>query len=319
MTDIFEKIGKFGIVPVVSVPNEESAFALAKGLVAGGLPLVEITLRTPAAIDAVRIIAKQFPEIILGAETILTKEQADEAVEAGAKFLVSPGFDPELVSYCLEKGYDFLPGVSTATEIQAARKFGLKYLKYFPGVIGGVSAIKQLSGPYPDVKFVVTGGITEDNLRDFLSVPSVAAVGGSLVASREQIASNDSEGIAETCRKCVQKIFNFHIPHIGINTENEAESKQTAEFLSKILGLSVIPYDTCNFAGTLFEVMKGKGRGRLGHIAIGTSDIHRAAAYVERMGIVLDWENPKFFPDGSLLCVFFKDDIAGFAFHLLQR
>ena len=133
----------------------------------------------------------------------------------------------------------------------------------------------------------------------------------------KMILDDDTDGIAEVTRRAVAEVFGFRIAHIGINSENEAEAKKTAETLARIFGLEVIPHDPCYFAGSLVEVMKGQGRGRLGHIAIGTRDIVRAAKYVERAGIALDWENAKYYPDGSLMCVFFRDDIAGFAFHLL--
>lgn len=318
MANVFDKAAELGIVPVLSIPDVSHAVPLVKGLAKGGLPLIEVMFRTDAALDSIREIAEKCPEICVGAGTVVTIEQADAAMAAGAKFLVSPGFDPELVKHCVEKGYDILPGIATPTEIQNAVKFGLKYLKFFPAPTGGgTEALDMFSGPYPGVKFVVTGGMGADTIAEYLDVPCVAAVGGTFPAPMKMILDDDADGIAEVTRRAVAEVFGFRIAHIGINSENEAEAKKTAETLARIFGLEVIPHDPCYFAGSLVEVMKGQGRGRLGHIAIGTRDIVRAAKYVERAGIALDWENAKYYPDGSLMCVFFRDDIAGFAFHLL--
>lgn len=320
MTDVFDKAAEYGIIPVHSIPDVSHAVPLVKGLAKGGIPLIEVMFRTDAALDSIREIAEKCPEICVGAGTVTTIAQADAAVAAGAKFLVSPGFDPELVAHCVDKGYDILPGVSTPTEIQNAIKFGLKYLKFFPGSTGGgTEALQMLGGPYPDVKFIVTGGMGPDTLAEYLDVPCVAAVGGTFPAPMQMILNDDTDGIAEVTRKAVAEVFGFRIAHVGINSENEKEAKTTAATLARIFGLEVIPHEPCYFAGSLVEVMKNRGRGKLGHIAFGTRDIVRAAKYVERAGVALDWENAKYFTDGSLMCVFFKDDIAGFAFHLLGK
>lgn len=318
MTNVFDKAAEYGIVPVHSIPDVSHAVPLVKGLAKGGIPLIEVMFRTDAALESIREIAEKCPEICVGAGTVITIAQADAAMAAGAKFLVSPGFDPELVKHCVEKGYPILPGISTPTEIQNAIKFGLKYLKFFPGPTGGgTEALEMFAGPYPDVKFIVTGGMGVDTVAEYLDVPCVAAVGGTFTAPMQMILNDDTDGIAEVTRKAVSEVFRFRIAHVGINSENEKEAETTAKTLARIFGLEVIPHEPCYFAGSLVEVMKSRGRGRLGHIAIGTRDIVRAAKYVERAGVALDWENAKYFPDGSLMCVFFKEDIAGFAFHLL--
>ena len=262
MANVFDKAAELGIVPVLSIPDVSHAVPLVKGLAKGGLPLIEVMFRTDAALDSIREIAEKCPEICVGAGTVVTIEQADAAMAAGAKFLVSPGFDPELVKHCVEKGYDILPGIATPTEIQNAVKFGLKYLKFFPAPTGGgTEALDMFSGPYPGVKFVVTGGMGADTIAEYLDVPCVAAVGGTFPAPMKMILDDDTDGIAEVTRKAVAEVFGFRIAHVGLNSENEAEAKKTAETLARIFGLEVIPHDSCYFAGSLVEVMKGQGRG----------------------------------------------------------
>ena len=175
-----------GVVPVVELPAVELAVPLAEALVAGGLPCVEITLRTPAALLGLESIRSRFPDILLGAGTVLSTEQADHAVSAGADFIVSPGTNPRLVEHCLAKGVAILPGVCTPSEIETARSYGLRALKFFPAEpMGGAAFLRALCGPYRDVEFVPTGGITAAVLPDYLAIPQVPACGGSWMVKPE--------------------------------------------------------------------------------------------------------------------------------------
>ena len=192
MMDIAEKFQKLGVVPVVVLEDTKDAVPLAKALVEGGLPCAEVTFRTEAAEESIRLMTEQFPEMLVGAGTVLTREQVDAAVAAGAKFIVSPGFDPEIVDYCLEKEIPVFPGCITPSEVAQAVKRGLKVVKFFPAEpAGGVSMIKAMAAPYVGIKFMPTGGINAKNLEDYLSFDKIICCGGSWMVKGELV--NPSE------------------------------------------------------------------------------------------------------------------------------
>ena len=256
--------------------------------------------------------------MLLGAGTVLTKEQVEEAIACGARYIVGPGFDEQIVAYCLDKGYPVMPGVSSPSEIQRAVAMGLKTLKLFPAeATGGTDVLKLYSGAFSDVGFVATGGITRENLRRYLSMPCVAACGGSWMAPKDAIRAKDFEVIEKNVRDSLLDILGFSIAHVGMNNTGSDEALKTAQLLARTFGQPVIPHNSCYFAGSLFEVLKSRGRGEQGHIAIGTRDIHRAIRFVESNGIELDYDSVRYFPDGRLQCIFFKQEFSGFALHLL--
>ena len=186
MMDIAEMFQKLGVVPVVVLEDTKDAVPLAKALVEGGLPCAEVTFRTEAAEESIRLMTEQFPEMLVGAGTVLTREQVDAAVAAGAKFIVSPGFDPEIVDYCLEKEIPVFPGCVTPSEVAQAVKRGLKVVKFFPAEpAGGVSMIKAMAAPYVGIKFMPTGGINAKNLEDYLSFDKIICCGGSWMVKGE--------------------------------------------------------------------------------------------------------------------------------------
>jgi len=180
MTDMMKQLQKIGIVPVVVLEKAEDALPLAERLVKGGLPCAEVTFRTAAAEESIRRMAKAFPEMIIGAGTVLTTEQADRAIDAGAKFIVSPGFNPKVTEYVLKKGVPMTPGVCTPTEIEAAMSLGLDVLKFFPAEpSGGLKMIKAVAAAYVNLQFMPTGGINANNVRDYLAYDKIVACGGS--------------------------------------------------------------------------------------------------------------------------------------------
>jgi len=197
-------LGRLGIVPVVKIDRADDAAPLGRALLAGGLACVEITFRTSAATAAIQNLANECPEMLLGAGTVLTIEQAEAAVRAGARFIVAPGFDPELVDWCQARDIPVLPGVATASEISAALKKRLKLLKFFPSeTLGGTAMLKALSGPFPDLKFVPAGGVGPANLASYLALPCVHACGGSWMVESKLIAGGKFDEItgltAEAC------------------------------------------------------------------------------------------------------------------------
>ena len=207
MDKIIEKISAMGVIPVVAIENASDAGGLGDALIEGGLPCAEITFRTAAAASAIRTLCNSHPEILVGAGTVLTKSDAETAVDAGASFVVTPGFDGDLVDWCLNQSIPVIPGVMTPTDINAAINRKLNVLKFFPAeAAGGVKTLKAISGPYGSIKFVPTGGITLGNLEAYLSLPNVVAWGGSWLVQKDQISSGEFDTIESLVREAVQLV-----------------------------------------------------------------------------------------------------------------
>lgn len=198
--EILNRLRNAGVVPVVVLDKAEDAVPTARALLAGGVDVMEITFRTAAAPDAIKAVAENCPDMLVGAGTVITLEQCKQAVELGAKFIVSPGFDPEVVAWCVENGVSVTPGCVTPTEIMAAMKLGLRVVKFFPAnVYGGLSAMKALSAPFVGIKFIPTGGVSGSNVGEYFSQPYVHAVGGSWVCAKGDIAAGNFDKITELC------------------------------------------------------------------------------------------------------------------------
>ncbi|MBQ8605516.1 MAG: bifunctional 4-hydroxy-2-oxoglutarate aldolase/2-dehydro-3-deoxy-phosphogluconate aldolase [Clostridia bacterium] len=205
MEQLIKTISDTGIVPVVKLDRADDAVPLAKALRDGGINCAEITFRTDAAEESIKRIAKEFPDMLIAAGTVLTPAQADAAMNAGAKFVVSPGLNPEVVKHCKEKGYPIIPGVCTPTEVEAALSLGLTYLKFFPAeAAGGVNMIKSMAAPYTMVKFMPTGGINLKNVADYLGCKAVYACGGSWMVPADKIAAGDFDTIEKLTADAVK-------------------------------------------------------------------------------------------------------------------
>lgn len=205
MHTLFEKIQEIGIVPVVVLDDVKDAKSLAQALCEGGLPCAEVTFRTPAAEESIRIMSEEFPQMLVGAGTVLTTEQVDRAVAAGAKFIVSPGLNPRIVKYCMEKGIPITPGCSSASDIEVALENGLEVVKFFPAEpAGGLNMIKALAAPYVGVKFMPTGGINATNVREYLAYDRILACGGSWMVKNDLIKAGDYAKITELVKEAVE-------------------------------------------------------------------------------------------------------------------
>ena len=203
MSDILERFETMRVVPVVAIENAEDASQLADALIEGGLPCAEITFRTAAAIDSMRIMAQR-GDILVGAGTVLKVDQVKAAVDVGARFMVSPGFNPKVVEYCVENGITVTPGICTPSDIEAALEFGLEALKFFPAeAFGGLKTLKAMSGPYTTVKFVPTGGINPSNLLTYLQFPKVLACGGTWIAKSALISEGRFDAIIKNAQEAV--------------------------------------------------------------------------------------------------------------------
>jgi len=196
------QLKKIGIIPVVVLEDAKDARPLGEALLEGGLPAAEVTFRTDAAEESIAIMAKEFPEMLVGAGTVLTPDQADRAVKAGAKFIVAPGLNPTVVRHCLEKGYPVAPGVQTPSEMEHAMELGLDFVKFFPAEnAGGLSMIKACAAPYTGLTFMPTGGINKDNVKDYLKYEKITACGGTWMVKGDLIKAGDFARIKELTRE----------------------------------------------------------------------------------------------------------------------
>lgn len=205
MNEVLEKIQKIGIVPVVVLNDAKDAAPLAKALCDGGLPCAEVTFRTDAAEESIRIMSTEFPQMLVGAGTVLTTEQVDRAVAAGAKFIVSPGLNPKVVKYCIEKGVPVTPGTCTPSEVEQAIELGLEVVKFFPAEpAGGLNMIKAMAAPYVGMKFMPTGGINPKNVREYLAFDKILACGGSWMVKGSLVDAGEFDKIEELTREAVE-------------------------------------------------------------------------------------------------------------------
>ncbi|MFV0412634.1 MAG: bifunctional 4-hydroxy-2-oxoglutarate aldolase/2-dehydro-3-deoxy-phosphogluconate aldolase [Oscillospiraceae bacterium] len=320
MNSVLEQISAIGIVPVIRIDKIEDTLPLAKALSDGGLPCAEITFRTEQAEEAIRLVAKEMPEMVVGAGTVTNTDQVDRAVAAGAKFIVSAGLNPRIVKYCQEKGVPITPGTSNATDIGIAVELGLEVVKFFPAEInGGLKAIKALSAPYVNMKFMPTGGVNAKNLNEYLAFPKIIACGGSWMVDPAMVAAGDFAGIEQLTREAVQTMLGFEVLHVGINAENSAQAEEIGKLYAGLLGVPYKPGNSSVFAGGLVEVMRQNGRGKNGHIAIGTNSVARAMAFMQRKGFTFDESSCAKDEKGNLKLAYLNGDFGGFAVHLLQK
>ncbi|MDR2536271.1 MAG: bifunctional 4-hydroxy-2-oxoglutarate aldolase/2-dehydro-3-deoxy-phosphogluconate aldolase [Treponema sp.] len=320
MHKIFETLGKIGIVPVIKIDDPEKAVPLAKALIAGSIPVAEVTFRTAQGEAAIRRISKEVPDIVVGAGTVLTTEQVDRAVDGGAQFIVSPGFNPKVVSYGLAKGIPIIPGCANPSDVEQALEFGIEAVKFFPAEqAGGLEYIKAIAAPYSGLKFIPTGGINPANIAKYIAFDKILACGGSWMVSPDLINTGNFEKITGLCHEAILSMLGFSVAHFGINTENSQAASSAAEFFKSCFGFPLRELTNSFFSSEAVEIMKSLGMGTKGHIGIGTNSIVRAAAHLERQGIVFNQDSIKRDDKGNMTLIYIKEEIAGFAVHLVQR
>ena len=316
--DVLKRLAQSGVVPVVVLEDAKDAVPTAKAMLAGGIDVMEITFRTAAAADSIKAVAQECPDMVVGAGTVVNLEQCKLAVECGAKFIVSPGYDEETVAWCCDNGIPVTPGCVTPTEIMMALKHGLKVLKFFPAnVYGGLSAIKSLAGPFGGVKFIPTGGVNAQNLAEFISSPYIHAVGGSWICPKADIAAGNFDKITALCKEARKSLLGFEVAHIGINTPDADAAMDVCKAFNDAFDFNIKQGNSSNFASTGVEVMKTMFKGANGHIAIRTNKMIPAIAEMERRGYELDMDSVK--DKDNIKAVYFKNEIGGFAVHLLQK
>lgn len=317
--EFLDKLSLAGLVPVIAIEDAEDAVPLCKALADGGLPVAEITFRTAAAEESIRRVHEALPEVLLCAGTVLTTDQVDRAVAAGAAAIVSPGLNPTVVSYCVEKGIPVCPGTANPSDIEVALSMGLKAVKVFPAeAIGGIKLIRSMSAPYGGMRFMPTGGINENNMLDYLAFDKILCCGGSWMVPKDAVAAKDWARITALTRSAVDRMLGLELRHIGINSSDPEKAMSDAKKISALLGWEVRDGNSSVCCGSGIELMKKPGRGANGHIAVGCNNVLRARWHLENRGFIFDDESASF-RNGKMTAIYLKDEIAGFAFHLVQK
>ncbi|MDR3332519.1 MAG: bifunctional 4-hydroxy-2-oxoglutarate aldolase/2-dehydro-3-deoxy-phosphogluconate aldolase [Synergistaceae bacterium] len=320
MNEILRQIGEIGIVPVIAISDVEKAVPLARSLAEGGIPCAEVTFRTAEGEESIRRIAKECPDVLLGAGTVLSTEQVDRAISAGARFIVSPGLNSKVVAHCADKGITITPGCSNPSDVDKAIEMGLDIVKFFPAEqAGGLDYIKAIAAPYKSVKFMPTGGINAGNLAKYLMYEKILACGGSWMVKADLINASRFDEITHLCEEAMNIAMGFEFKHMGFNAANANEAKNAAQMFETLFHIPVKAGNSSIFATNDIEIMKSPGYGKKGHICFSTNSIERAVAYFERRGIKFDKDSARFDTKGKYISVFFAEEICGFAVHLAGK
>ncbi len=318
--EFLEQLECTGIVPVIKLENTADAAALAKALYEGGIRCAEVTFRAEGADRVIADMVKAYPDMLVGAGTVLTVDQCDRAIEAGAKFCVAPGLNPKVVQHCLDRGIPFVPGVANGSQIEQAMELGLDFVKFFPAEqAGGLPYIKAVSAPYASMKFMPTGGVNENNLNTYLAFKKIVCCGGSWIVPDQLVKAGKWDEITALCRSAVNKMLGFSLAHIGINCENEAEAVGVSAKFTEMFGWGQKIGNSSVYADSLIECMKTPFKGTKGHIAVSCNNVRRAVYQLGNQGVEADMSTAKYDSDGRLTVVYLKNELAGFAIHLVEK
>lgn len=320
MNEVLKRIAEIGLVPVIAMDNPNHALPLGTAMLRGDLPVAEVTFRTNAAEESIRVLAAELPDLLVGAGTVLTVEQARRAVAAGAKFLTAPGFNPELVQYCLENNVLIIPGANNPTQIEQGIRMGLSVLRFFPAEqSGGPAMLAALAGPYHGMRYIPSGGVNVSNVQGYLAMPSVLAAAGTWMVRPDLIAAGQWEEITRLCRQAVVRAVGFELHHVGINEPDAGTSRSEAELMCSIFGFDLQEEKNSFFAGEGFEFLKAPYLGMKGHFVLSVLSMERAEAFLKRKGLGLRAETERRGPNGELLSAYLDREVGGFALHLTQR
>lgn len=316
MKDLHRKIYESGIVPVVKIDNPDDAVPLANALSRGGLKVAEITFRTDAAEESIRRIRAEVPDMLVGAGTVLTKEQIDRAKAAGAEFLVSPGFNEKIVRYALDVQLPIIPGCNNPTAIEAALELGLTTLKFFPAeASGGLDMIKSLCAPYTNIRFMPTGGVNESNLSTYLAFPKIIACGGSWMVKDSLIRSSQFDEIERLTRNAVSKMLGLKLTGVRVCSGNEEKAKQEAESIAALFGWEIRKegqeWTTDNLTICANDEVPS--------LIISANSVDRARAFMEERGCKFDESTAVVNANGTLITIELEDSLLGFSIILKNR
>ena len=319
MHNVFKALEDQGIAPVVSINNYEKAKPLAKAFLDGGITSIEIVLRTDDALKAISLVKETYPHMTVSAGTCITQKNVDDAKAAGADYVVSPGYNQEIVDYCQKIGVEIIPGCITASELDRGISSGIRYFKFFPAEQhGGFNTIKALCGPYKNIRFMPTGGLDFNNIGAYLSNPEILACGGSYMAKSHLIENEEWRIITDNCRKAMDISLGFSLAHVGINNEDEKAALNVCRTIADIFRLPVKNGHSSAFCGTDVECMKKMFYGRNGHIGFKTRSVERSKAYFESKGLTIIEESYKTDKNGLGAFFYLQNEVGGFALHVLK-
>ena len=305
-------------MPVIKLDSATKAIGLGRALVKGGIPVAEVTFRTAAAEDSIRAMNSELPGLLVGAGTVLTAGQAERAMAAGARFIVSPAFVDEVVDCCLERGVPVLPGIVNPDGVVRSLAKALEVVKFFPaGPSGGIAMLDALAAPFGGIKFLPTGGIDASNLSDYACRPHVHAIGGSWMVNAELVEAEDWGRIERLCREAVFALHGFAFAHLGINGPDEGTCRGMAGIFQQLFDFVPKEGGTSIFLSERIEITKSPFLGEKGHIAIRCHQVERALCYFATMGIAAKPETAKH-DRGLLKSIYLDLDLGGFALHLLR-
>ena len=316
----YTTLESLGIVPVVVLDKVEDAAPLAHALMAAGMKSAEVTFRTACAAECIAAMAEAEPEMCVGAGTVLTVEQVEQARAAGAKFIVSPGYNEDVVKHCIDIDLPVLPGTVTPSEVTAAVNLGLKVTKFFPAAqYGGLNTIKALAAPFVGHRFMPTGGISIKNFSEYLGYDRVRLCGGSWMAKSELIEGEQWDKITALCRQAVGTMLNFTLQHVGLPCGSADAAASTARAICRLFGLEYRQGNTSDFAVPFVECCKAELPGTHGHIAIGTPDVERAEFHLGLQGTEFLEHTRKVDDKGRTKAIYLNQTFAGFAVHLMRK
>ena len=308
MHSVIEELSLIGIVPVIAIDDPDKAVPLARALIEGGLPAAEITFRTEAGEEAIRRIASQVPEMLVGAGTVLTRAQADRAAAAGARFMVSPGFNPVVTRHVIRMGIPMLPGTASPGEMERAMSMGLEVVKFFPAEQnGGAAMLKALAGPYTRLRWMPTGGINPQNMMEYLNFDRVAACGGTWMVKKQLIAHCRWDEITALSRQAVQTMLGFSLHHVE-------------------LPVGAVCRAACDAVDALFGFVPGGGpvecrgtAGAGGWIALGTNHVDRALYHLKRRGAAFEESTRETDGSGRTAAICLRGEFGGFGIRLVAN
>ncbi|NCA92016.1 bifunctional 4-hydroxy-2-oxoglutarate aldolase/2-dehydro-3-deoxy-phosphogluconate aldolase [bacterium] len=313
--DIAKRLELSGIIPLIKIDDVKLSLPLIGALTAANIDVVEITFRTQAAKEVIKLVSSKCPNILVGAGTVISLEQVNEAFYAGAKYIVTPSFNPKVVDRCIELGIPVFPGCSNPTDIEQAYEKGLRVVKFFPSeLLGGVEMLKALSGPYPFMKFIPTGGINADNLNSYLNFNKVLCCGGTYIVDESLLKQGRFDEITRNASEAVRRMLDITLDHVAINTDIKTGTELLKTF-SKLMGQI---YSSSEDRVGGIEVVKENHNGNIGHIAFSCQNLERCLYYLEHRGFTMD-PSTIVKENGKISRVHLAGDNAGFTIQLIKK
>jgi len=310
-----QQLYKNGIVVFIQAPNASQAAPLAQALQAGGISCVLTAYDAPEALEFIQAVS---PRLLAGAGNIRTPQEAQDALKAGAGFIISADVNPEIIRLCAEKNIPVLPECRTSADVQAAAGLGLTAISFSPDGANGPAALNTLCADFPDMRFFISGGVTADTMNAYLSHKAVLACAVEGIVNNPP-AEQDAAAVTRRAKEAVLKMLAFELRHVGINTPDAQTADETAGAFEKLFGFKKEDRGGAFFAADYIEVMKKQFYGTHGHIAVAAANADRAAYQLERAGARFNWDSAGYNPDGRLRVVYLQDEIGGFAVHILQK